>query len=422
MSKQVLFITTVYPYPKDDGKKIILSSMLEYYIFKYGIENVHIVLIGETERNIDSSLNIIKLKKPSFPRQIFNILTYSILFKSKSLQESVLYSNRIKNKLKELISHTKYEKVIFDTIRTAQYFLNEPPMINEIVYLDDLFSVRYQKMLETMERYPNVELNPLGNFKKHLPSSFSHIVKVGFLTKILLRREMKLVRKSELNVSKRYNNCLLISKQEIEFLNKNYGLTNIKQIKPLLDRKEYERNLDVNDRVFIFLGNLSIAHNNVSIVNFIEKNIENMIKHNLKLKVIGKNPSERLLKLESKYRSNINVVGYVENLNEEFSKAYGMIIPLLFGSGVKIKTLEAFSIGLPIITTDYGIEGINFKDEELNSICIVENEISNFWVKMLQICNIELNNSISISSYKFFESNYTKEPVYSEYEGLLTSN
>jgi polysaccharide biosynthesis protein PslH len=420
LSKRVLFVSTVYPYPKDDGKKIIISSILEYLNIKYGNQNVHIALIGNDEDIIDSNFKIINLKIPSKAQQAFNVLIYSFLTRKKSIQESVLFSKSLVDKLQELILKNEYDLIIFDTIRTAQYIKDKNPDEKIIVYLDDLFSIRYEKMLKTMRNLPKVNLNPLGNFGRLIPKKFVFLTNFKVISKFLLMIEKDLVRKSELKVISKFKSSLLISQDEVDYINLKYGNKNIKSIKPVLKENEYIRKNKIKNKDFIFLGNLSIPHNDISIINFINKNIEKMLKHDLRLRIIGKNPSEDVKNLEKKYSNNIKIIGYVENLEQEFQNARGMVVPLLFGSGVKLKTLEAFSYGLPVIATNYGIEGINVGKNK--SICLLENDLDNYWEKMLYLCDEKINEKFSKEGYDFFRSQYSKETVYNSYEKLLVNN
>ncbi|PAF33987.1 hypothetical protein CHH69_18285, partial [Terribacillus saccharophilus] len=90
---KILFIATTFPYPKDNGKRIILSSIFEYLIEKHGIENIKMCLIGnETVEPIwQSKMDITLLQKPSSIEQLMNIARYTLLGR-KSIQESMLYS------------------------------------------------------------------------------------------------------------------------------------------------------------------------------------------------------------------------------------------------------------------------------------------------------------------------------------------
>ena len=108
--------------------------------------------------------------------------------------------------------------------------------------------------------------------------------------------------------------------------------------------------------VFVFLGALNLPHNQFSIVHFIECQMDKIIKKmpGARLRIIGRDGSSELNKLAEKYRGSVVVEGFVEDLDAVFRESCAMVIPLLFGSGVKIKTLEAISRGLPVISTDFG--------------------------------------------------------------------
>lgn len=54
----------------------------------------------------------------------------------------------------------------------------------------------------------------------------------------------------------------------------------------------------------------------------------------------------------------VNVVGFVEELEPFYADAVGFLAPILGGSGVRIKVLEAFRAGLPLVTTDAGALGL----------------------------------------------------------------
>ena len=66
-----------------------------------------------------------------------------------------------------------------------------------------------------------------------------------------------------------------------------------------------------------------------------------------------------------KYYENANtrLTGFVESLKDA---AYGaiMIVPILTGSGMRMKILEAAAMGIPFVTTTVGVEGLDFKDKE----------------------------------------------------------
>lgn len=77
----------------------------------------------------------------------------------------------------------------------------------------------------------------------------------------------------------------------------------------------------------------------------------------IKLDLVGSNPSQAVLDLASDY---IQVHGYVsdEKLSEQYHNARLVIAPLRFGAGVKLKVLEALQQGVPLVTTSIGAQGL----------------------------------------------------------------
>ena len=54
----------------------------------------------------------------------------------------------------------------------------------------------------------------------------------------------------------------------------------------------------------------------------------------------------------------VEVLGRVPSLEDEYARAAVCLVPLLLGTGIKIKLLEALSFGKAIVTTSTGIEGL----------------------------------------------------------------
>lgn len=56
----------------------------------------------------------------------------------------------------------------------------------------------------------------------------------------------------------------------------------------------------------------------------------------------------------------VSITGFVENLADILLGSI-MVVPILSGSGMRMKILEGAALGLPIITTTVGMEGLTFK-------------------------------------------------------------
>jgi glycosyltransferase involved in cell wall biosynthesis len=82
-----------------------------------------------------------------------------------------------------------------------------------------------------------------------------------------------------------------------------------------------------------------------------------------RLVIVGKNPPPDLVE-RSKADGRLEMVGHVKDVTSYFSTAHVMAVPLEAGGGTRLKILEAFAAGLPVVSTPVGCEGIAARDGE----------------------------------------------------------
>ncbi len=62
---------------------------------------------------------------------------------------------------------------------------------------------------------------------------------------------------------------------------------------------------------------------------------------------------------------SIDFVGFVDDIREPLAQYAVFVCPILSGSGVRVKLLEAFAAGIPVVSTRLGAEGLTDKDGEI---------------------------------------------------------
>ncbi len=60
----------------------------------------------------------------------------------------------------------------------------------------------------------------------------------------------------------------------------------------------------------------------------------------------------------------VTVHGYVPDLEPYYQQAAIFIAPLLAGSGIRVKILEAMARGIPVVTTPIGAEGLDVENRK----------------------------------------------------------
>ncbi len=81
---------------------------------------------------------------------------------------------------------------------------------------------------------------------------------------------------------------------------------------------------------------------------------------------------------------NIELRGFVEDVREPLGRYAVFVCPILSGSGMRVKLLEAFSAGIPVVSTRLGAEGLTEKDGE---ICALADEPEEFAAKIVELFN-----------------------------------
>ena len=76
----------------------------------------------------------------------------------------------------------------------------------------------------------------------------------------------------------------------------------------------------------------------------------------------GRNTPDSIL--ERHNGCDIKIHGFVEDLSQLYADAAVFISPLRFGSGIKIKILDAMARGLPVVATSTALEGLPFVEAD----------------------------------------------------------
>jgi GT2 family glycosyltransferase len=151
-------------------------------------------------------------------------------------------------------------------------------------------------------------------------------------------------------------------KKEIE---KEIGYNN--NIK-ILSNIHYKQKINLGKDIF-FIGNYSHGPNvdaalkSISIYNqFEQTNTYKKLRYKPKLYIVGPNV-DKSIKLAAQHK-NIKLLGHIDSLSDLYSKCCLLLAPLSWGAGIKGKICDSGMCGMPVITSDIGNEGINFKHKE----------------------------------------------------------
>jgi GT2 family glycosyltransferase/glycosyltransferase involved in cell wall biosynthesis len=78
----------------------------------------------------------------------------------------------------------------------------------------------------------------------------------------------------------------------------------------------------------------------------------------------------------------IDLLGFVEDIQPQFSSCALFVCPIRSGSGVRVKLLEAFASGIPVVSTTLGAEGLARTDGEF---CALADDPAGFAEKVIRL-------------------------------------
>ena len=122
------------------------------------------------------------------------------------------------------------------------------------------------------------------------------------------------------------------------------------------------------------------------------------------LTVIGKNPPPDFLSAEARHPESIRVTGYVPELVSFFEKSAVMVVPVRAGGGMRVRILEAFAYGMPVVTTTVGLEGIDAVPGEDVLVADSSQDFARTVVELLE--NSLLQQKLSVNGRRLAETKY----------------
>lgn len=102
-----------------------------------------------------------------------------------------------------------------------------------------------------------------------------------------------------------------------------------------------------------------------------------------KLRIVGRSPKPELVEL-AKQQKDVEVTGEVADIRIAIKGATVYLCPIRLGAGMKNKILEALSMGIPVVTTNEGAVGIEFKHEEVGYIANTSDDLASYTATLLK--------------------------------------
>jgi len=162
------------------------------------------------------------------------------------------------------------------------------------------------------------------------------------------------------------------------------------------------------------------ASNKRAIAHFLKKVWVKLIakfKYKIQLHIVGR-ICEELTDVE--IPANVQLTGWTNDLESVYKEADIVINPVYFGTGLKIKNVEALCHSKPLVTTTVGAEGL---EHGINDAFLVSDSPKDTFEQISTLIeNEEIRKQFSDKAYAFACQNLAEDKVYRELYQVLSQS
>ncbi len=335
--KKILYLTPQLPYPAISGGVIKSNKLIHFLSTHYELDCA-CLLKNDDKKNLEEFKKTLKQtdfysEEIRIKRSLKNFMFSVLANKPLSIYRNFSYSfnSWVKSKA------NNYDVIFVDHFLMYQYI---PKAFKGLVILH-----QHNAEYVMWERYAKVEKN--------------------IIKKVLIKIESLRIKSYEKDICNAAN-FVLAAPNDIEILKYVAKEAYFKKTLHLGNEDLLNRELskfDNTEKQIAYIGTLSWEANADGLKWFLKEVWPSLTQSLPKLKFViaGKGADEELEKLMNNSH-NVCYQGFVEDLNKLYCDSRVFVAPVRFGSGIKVKTINAMYRGIPIITTSVGVEGLEVKN------------------------------------------------------------
>jgi len=181
----------------------------------------------------------------------------------------------------------------------------------------------------------------------------------NFAWKAVCWREWQLMQRYERRVLRRADHIVAVSEPDRAAFSAFLDPAKITVTRTGVDLEYFRPGTrPIQQRKIVFMGSMDWLPNEDGIFYFLDAMFPRILEQmpDAQLSIVGRKPSDRLRARAAGLP--VHVLGRVEDVRPHMDDAAVCIVPLRIGGGTRLKIFEAMAMGLAVVSTSIGAEGL----------------------------------------------------------------
>lgn len=340
---RILLLTPYAPYPPNSGGRIRIWEEIRYLGSRH---KVTLISFYQTQEEYEQRgmlaeycYRTILVKRPD------------------TLQDAELQQMKQLTEIFQWYSTAEMKQAL-ETVRSKNF---------DVVLFEHIFMAQYQALFSTCTILQE------HNIESNIFKQLAHLYRSSDLTS--LHQKEKTFRMSRWMLMRKYENetwpkfplRVTVSQNDKEELDRRCPTGRTVVVENGINTRKIrfisaEQRQNAPSQKILFMGSLDF-YPNIDCLFYLKETILPRLWQTdptISLVITGRNPSQAILDFAADPR--IEVIANPDDIDEVARHCYLMIVPMRIGSGTRIKILHSMALGLPVVSTTLGCEGLSVSD------------------------------------------------------------